>query len=136
ESFGFVSSNMVFEHLVRPEPVVSELVRVAKRDGRILVHTVNAWHYVALITRITPIRFHRWVVARIEGRAPEDVYPTQYRANTVDRLTWLFAAHHCGRVGGGADSDLPIHVPYRGLFWLALLAGVLERWFARVPVIG
>ena len=135
-SFGFVSSNMVFEHLVQPEAVVRELARVAKPGGRILVHTVNAWHYVALVTRLTPIAFHRWVVSRIEGRAPEDVYPTQYRANTVGRLMQLFAEHDCRFVWGGAVADLPIHVPYRGLFWLALAAGMLERLFAKIPGLG
>jgi SAM-dependent methyltransferase len=136
QSFGLVSSNMVFEHLVEPEGVVSELVRVVKPGGRILIHTVNAWHYISLLTRVTPIRFHRWVVARIEGRAAEDVYPTAYRANTVRRLCQLFGAHGCRRVWGGAVSDMPPHVPYPGLFWVALLGGVAERRLARIPLLG
>jgi ubiquinone/menaquinone biosynthesis C-methylase UbiE len=135
-SFGLISSNMVFEHLVHPEEVVCELVRVTKPGGRILIHTVNSWHYISLLTRITPLRFHQWAVARIEGRAAVDVYPTQYRANTVRRLDGLFEAFDCRRVWGGAICDLPPHVPYRGIFWFALFAGILERKLARVPVVG
>ena len=135
-SFGMVSANMVFEHLVHPEPVVRELVRVTKPGGRILIHTVNALHYVSLLTRITPFWFHRWAVSRIEGRAEIDVYPTQYRANTTRRLCQLFEAERCARVWGGAVSDLPPHVPYPFLFWVALFSGLLERQLARIPGIG
>ena len=132
-AFEGVLSNMAFEHLTSPEPAVEELVRVTRPGGRILVHTVNARHYLALAARLTPFRFHRWIVARVEGRAVEDVYPTQYRANTEARLTGLFEARGCRLVWGGAVADLPLHVPVPVLFWLALGWGLLEVQLARLP---
>jgi SAM-dependent methyltransferase len=132
-SFELVTSNMVFEHLDDPTPSVAELVRVTARGGRVIVHTVNARHYLALAARVTPLRFHKSVEGRLEGRAPEDVYPTRYRANTVQRLRALFEAQGCRHVEGGAIPGIPLNVPYPGLFWLGLGIGLAERRLARLP---
>lgn len=132
ETFSLVTSNMVFEHLEHPEVVVAEISRVTRRGGRILVHTVNGLHYLALVARMTPLSFHQWVVRKTEGRRDVEVYPTRYRANTEARLDALFEAHGCRKVFGGSVSDLPPCVPYPGLFSLALAAGLLERQLAQI----
>jgi SAM-dependent methyltransferase len=132
-SFDFVSANMVFEHLVQPQITVRELARVTRPGGRILVHTVNGLHYVAWMARLTPFRFHQWIVERVEGRAGKDVYPTQYRANTVRRLRHLFENSGCRFVEGGLVDGVPLYLPYRGLFNVAIRVGLLERRLARLP---
>jgi SAM-dependent methyltransferase len=134
-SFDLVSANMVFEHLVKPEATVRELARVTRPGGRVLVHTVNGLHYVAWMARLTPFRFHQWIVERIERRAGKDVYPTQYRANTVGRLRALFEANGCRFVDGGLLDGIPLYLPYRGLFGLAIRMGLLERRVARLPAL-
>jgi hypothetical protein len=118
---------------VQPGSTVRELTRVTKLGGRILVHTVNGRHYAAWLARLTPFRFHQWIVARVERRAAKDVYPTQYRANTVSRLRGLFEAHGCHLVGGGLVDGIPLYLPYPGLFHLAIYGGLLERRLARLP---
>jgi SAM-dependent methyltransferase len=135
-SFDFVSANMVFEHLDNPRPTVSELVRVTRPGGRLLVHTVNSRHYLAWMARLTPHRFHQWVVERIEGRAGKDVYPTRYRANTVARLRGLFEGAGCRLVSGGLIDGIPMHVPYPGAFELAVKVGLMERRLSRLPGFG
>lgn len=135
-TFDFVSSNMVFEHIVRPRETVAELARVTRPAGRILIHTVNAHHYLAVLASLTPLRFHRWIVEKVESRGAEDVYRTQYRANTERRLRQLFDAARCKHTWGGELPDLPMHVPYPGLFRAALFAGLLERRLARIPFVG
>lgn len=135
-TFDLVTCNMVFEHLVDPDSAVRELARVTAPGGRILIHTVNAWHYLALLARVTPFRFHRWMVGRLEGRAAADVYPTRYRANTERRLRRLFAGHGCRHVAGGTVADLPLFVPYPGLLWTVCMVGILERRLARIPGLG
>ena len=132
-SFDFVSANMVFEHLVSPQTTVRELARVTRPGGRILVHTVNGFHYVSWMARLTPYRFHQWIVERVERRAAKDVYPTQYRANTVGRLRRLFEGSGCRFVDGGLVDGIPLYLPYRGLFNVAIRVGLLERRLARLP---
>lgn len=133
EAFSLVVANMVFEHIDHPIPTVAELVRVTRKGGHILVHTVNALHYLALLARFTPFRFHRWIVARVEGRAVGQVYPTRYRANTERRLCSLFAQAGCKRIWGGAMVDMPLHLPYPAVFWLAISWGLVERRLAQAP---
>jgi ubiquinone/menaquinone biosynthesis C-methylase UbiE len=132
-SFDFVSANMVFEHLVHPQLTVRELARVTRPGGRILVHTVNGLHYVAWMARLTPFRFHQWIVERVERRAGKDVYPTQYHANTEGRLRRLFEDSGCRFVEGGLVDGIPLYLPYRGLFNVAIRVGLLERRLARLP---
>lgn len=127
QAFDLVTCNMVFEHLDHPELAVAELARVTRPGGEIVIHTVNARHYLSWVARLTPFRFHRLVVARLEGRKPEDVYPTRYRANTVERLRALFAAVGCSHVAGGLVAGIPYYVPYRPLFRPAIRLGLLER---------
>ncbi|MGH7341314.1 MAG: class I SAM-dependent methyltransferase [Candidatus Rokuibacteriota bacterium] len=135
-SFDFVSANMVFEHLANPPAVVRELARVTRPGGRILVHTVNGLHYLSWVARCTPHRFHQWIVERVERRAGKDVYPTQYRANTVRRLQRLFEGNGCRFVEGGLVDGIPLYLPYRGFLEIAIRVGFLERRLARLPGLG
>jgi SAM-dependent methyltransferase len=86
--FDLVFSKYVFEHLDRPLDVMRELRRVLKPGGRLLIHTPNRWHYVALFATLTPTAFHAWFNDK-RGRVEADTFPTRYRVNdrkTVDRL--------------------------------------------------
>lgn len=80
-SFDVVFADNVAEHLDDPEGVLREVARVLKPGGRFLIKTPNAWHYMPLISRLTPHRFHRWV-NRLRGRAETDTFLTRYRANS------------------------------------------------------
>lgn len=81
DSFDLIFSDNVFEHLERPELVLREAARVLKPGGRLLFKTPNRRHYMPLIARMTPHRFHQFV-NRLRGRAEADTFPTFYRANT------------------------------------------------------
>ena len=81
-TFDLIFSDNVLEHLTEPEKVFTEVCRVLKPGGIFLAKTPNKWHYVPLIARLTPLWFHKKVVSW-RGRKGEDVFPTQYRANTA-----------------------------------------------------
>jgi hypothetical protein len=87
------------------------------------------------MARFTPFRFHQWIVARLESRAGKDVYPTQYRVNTVARLRQLFEASNCRYVSGGLVEGIPLHVPYRWFFDIAIYVGLIERRLAKLPAL-
>ena len=85
KTFDVVVSNNVLEHLSQPETVLSEVCRVLKPGGVFLAKTPSSLHYVALLARCTPHRFHQWFNEK-RGRAAKDTFPTRYRANSVGRL--------------------------------------------------
>ncbi|MGB2693909.1 MAG: methyltransferase domain-containing protein, partial [Dehalococcoidia bacterium] len=88
ETFDLIVMSHVAEHLTEPEPVFSELARVLRPGGRLLLLTPNRWHYVAVGARLLPHRLHlaynRW-----RGVDTRDIFPTAYRANTAGRLRAL-----------------------------------------------
>lgn len=76
-----VFADNVIEHLDEPSLVFAEVARVLKPGGTFLFKTPNKWHYMPLIARCTPHRFHQFV-NRKRGRAEADTFPTRYRANS------------------------------------------------------
>jgi SAM-dependent methyltransferase len=89
-TFNLVFADNVLEHLDQPELVFTEVARVLKPGGRFLIKTPNAWHYVTVLARLTPHRFHRWI-NRMRGRHDADTFPTRYLANTRTALGALAA---------------------------------------------
>lgn len=88
ERFDCVIASYVLEHLEDPAGVFREVSRVLRPGGTFISRTPNGLHYVPLIARLTPHRFHVFVNER-RGRPGLDTFPTFYRANrprTVARL--------------------------------------------------
>jgi SAM-dependent methyltransferase len=88
-SFDVVFSIYVLEHVEHPERLASEIARVLRPGGVFLSLTPNLVHYVSLISRFTPMAFHRWLNEK-RGRSAEDTFPTCYRMNTRSSLTRHF----------------------------------------------
>ncbi|MBV9083683.1 MAG: methyltransferase domain-containing protein [Acidobacteriaceae bacterium] len=85
EYFDVVICNNVLEHLPDPCAAFVEIKRVLKKGGVFAAKTPNRFHYVPLISSLTPYRFHRWF-HKSQGNDPEDIFPTQYRANSRRKL--------------------------------------------------
>jgi SAM-dependent methyltransferase len=81
-SVDVVMSRSVMEHIVDPASVYAEIARVLRPGGSFVFLTGNFWDYAAVITNLIPNRFHPWIVARTQGRAEIDVFPTAYKTNT------------------------------------------------------
>ena len=84
-TFDVVISNNVLEHLSEPTTVFSEVCRVLKPGGTFFAKTPGSLHYVPLIARCTPHRFHVWF-NRKRGRAESDTFLTLYRINSPHRI--------------------------------------------------
>jgi ubiquinone/menaquinone biosynthesis C-methylase UbiE len=82
ETFDIVTANMVVEHLVDPERQFREVARVLRTGGLFVFHTPHAHGYDTLTARAIPEFAKKRMAWWLEGRKPEDVYPTFYRANT------------------------------------------------------
>lgn len=90
-SFDVVFSIYVFEHVDRPRALAVEIARVLRPGGVCLALTPNLYHYVTLLSRLTPTAFHKWVNER-RGRASDDTFPTCYRLNSRLAISRHFSA--------------------------------------------
>jgi SAM-dependent methyltransferase len=87
-TFDLVYANNVLEHLENPLAVFDDVRRVLKPGGMLIVKTPNYWHYVPILARLTPLRFHRFV-NKVRGRPANQTFPKFYRANTKERIVAL-----------------------------------------------
>jgi len=95
DSFDVVFCIYVLEHITEPLAFVNEIHRVLKPGGVFLALTPNRYHYVSLISALTPTGFHKWINKR-RGRESEDTFPTTYKMNTRRALADNFArGFHC-----------------------------------------
>lgn len=90
EVFDVIYCSSVLEHLDDPSSTFSEIDRVLKPGGLLLAKTPNRRHYVAMLARITPTRFHQWY-NRKRGRDDHDTFPTRYRCNSRRQLKNVLA---------------------------------------------
>jgi len=81
-SFNLITANMVVEHLAAPGRVFAEIQRTLVPRGLFLFHTPNVNSYIIIINRRLPNVFKTIAAKLLEGRAPQDVYPTYYHCNS------------------------------------------------------
>jgi len=110
-TFDLVFSIYVLEHVSDSAPVISEIGRVLKPGGLFLSLTPNRFHYVALLSRLTPATFHTWWIAR-HGRAPRDTFPTFYKLNTRRALRRQFASGDFELIGFDMVEGLPGYLAF------------------------
>src|SRR5690606_30037167 len=60
-TFDVVFADIVVEHLSEPVQVFLEVTPVLKPGGVFLFKTPNRTHYMPLVARLTPHRFHQFV---------------------------------------------------------------------------
>ncbi|HJP58678.1 MAG TPA: class I SAM-dependent methyltransferase [Gemmatimonadaceae bacterium] len=89
ESFDCCVSNYVVEHVPDGMAHLEEVARVLKPGGVYVFRTVNGFHYLALVAKLTPHWFHRLVANRARGLAEtaHDPYPTVYAMNSSRAIT-------------------------------------------------
>jgi SAM-dependent methyltransferase len=79
-SFDVVLTHNVLEHVEDPGRLFQEVSRVLRPGGLFISKTPNRLHYVALIARTTPHRFHEFINRRRDIQA-SDTFRTYYRCN-------------------------------------------------------
>ena len=84
ETFDACVSNYVVEHVADPQAHLREIARVLKPGGVYVFRDPNFFHYVSIVSHLTPHWFHELVANRLRNLPAEshDPYPTQYKMNT------------------------------------------------------
>lgn len=92
--FDAAYSDWTAEHVVEPLPFLQEIRRVLKPGASYWLRTNNLHHYAALVSALTPHRFHKFIVNHNPCFAARqhDPWPTVYRMNTRRTLRRLMRA--------------------------------------------
>lgn len=85
ETFDLITCRWVVEHLEDPRMSLSELNRVLRSGGRMVLLTSNAHSYASVLSRLLPLRAKRSILNRL-GRGESDTFPTYYRCNAVRKI--------------------------------------------------
>ena len=92
-SVDLAFSRSVMEHVPDAEGAFREIARVLKPGGRYVFLTPSLYDYGSLVAAMIPNSLHPWIVRRVEGRAEQDTFPTQYQCNTKRRIRRLASDH-------------------------------------------
>jgi len=125
-TFDLVTANMVVEHLAEPGVQFREVHRVLRPGGVFLFHTPNASGYTTVSARLIPEFLKARLIQLLDGRPPEDVFKTHYRANTESQIRRL-ARETCFEVAKirfiVSTAKFAVFAPlaFFELFWIRLL---------------
>lgn len=97
-SFDVVIADNVMEHINKPVEVLREIARVLRPGGKLLFKTPNRNHYMPLIARFTPYRFHGWI-NKLRGREVIDTFPTRYLCNSRRQIERVAPATGLNLIG-------------------------------------
>ncbi|MBL8374626.1 methyltransferase domain-containing protein [Accumulibacter sp.] len=133
-SVDLIMSRSVFEHLADPRSVYKEFSRILRPGGAVVFLTANMWDYGTLVARLIPNRFHAAIVRRVEGRADEDTFPTEYRTNTRADVERLAASAGLAVESFAYLSQYPNYLMFNGvLFFLGMC---YEKLISRFEFLG
>jgi SAM-dependent methyltransferase len=105
-SIDLALADFVIEHVPDPDAFFAEAARVTKPGGHICIRTINVHSYLGIASRLIPSGLHRRVLRRAQPSRPlEDVFPTVYRCNTIQRLTRALEANGFDAFVGGFEDE-------------------------------
>lgn len=83
ESFDLVTLRYVVEHLEDIQACFSEINRILKPGGKILILTTNIWSPFIFIPFLLPFRFKRFMLKNVYKVEENKVLPTHHRLNSL-----------------------------------------------------
>jgi SAM-dependent methyltransferase len=85
------------EHLPRPKAAIERLAAVLRPGGLLLIGVPYLWGFKAIVTKLTPFRFHLWLARRSDPNAGRDgvaPFPTYMHPDISPRRIQRIAAEN------------------------------------------
>ncbi len=101
-----IVSDFVLEHVLDPDFYFGEVVRVLRPGGIFCARTSNRIGYVALLASVIPKRKHVKILQAVQrDRQQADIFPAQYRVNTVWRIRRALDAAGLAGIAYGYEAE-------------------------------
>jgi SAM-dependent methyltransferase len=82
-TFTLVTLNMVVEHIYNPGNVFSEIYRILKPGGYMLIHTTNIHSPLILFAKCIPETLRKQLFTGVLGAREADVFKTYHKVNSL-----------------------------------------------------
>lgn len=144
ETIDVIASSCCFEHVEHPTALLRESYRVLTNGGALVFYTPSRRSYVAMIGRLTPVGFHRWIRTLQTGAGSDEVEVcrTLYRMNSETDLIAQRDRFHVASLGTYIGAPCyttflppPLHAVFVGLHLIIQRVPWLTRTFGE-SVIG
>jgi SAM-dependent methyltransferase len=119
--FDVICSRFVFEHLSDPVEALNRIYPWLKPGGKVLILTVNNWHYYSYLGRWFPQR----LASRLAGRSQIDTFPTYYAFNNPWRIP-----HQVARSRFGPEAKVRIILCEKFLYSSLAILRLLSRIYS------
>ena len=126
-SIDFILLDYVLEHISNPDQLFEEIHRVLKNGGYLCIRTTNQWSYIAIAATFIPNKYHSKVTSVVQdGRKQEDVFPTVYKCNSIQKIKNIMKKNGIEGVVYGYEAE----PSYLSFSRIAYFLGVLHQKFA------
>lgn len=81
-----ITFRMVVEHIQFIKEEFSDILRVLKKNGKLLILTTNIWSPVILFPRLLPFKLKKFAIKLLFPIEGQDIFPTYHRFNSVGKM--------------------------------------------------
>ncbi len=117
-SVDVISLRFVIEHIENPAELFTELKRVLRPDGIVVILTTNFWSPIIFLPKIIPYQLRKFIMKLLFEVYEEDIFPTYHRFNSPEKAKSVSADFHIEKLkfiqALNADNNL-VFFPF--LFW-------------------
>jgi len=126
-SIDLILLDYVLEHISNPDQLFEEINRVLKNDGYLCIRTTNKWNYIAIAATLIPNKYHSKVTSAVQdSRKEEDVFPTVYKCNSIQKITNIMKKNSIEGIAYGYEAE----PSYLSFSRIAYFLGVVHQKFA------
>lgn len=81
-----ITLRMVVEHIQIIQEGFSDILRVLKKNGKLLILTTNTWSPVIFLPRLLPFKLKKLIIKLLFHTEDPDIFPTYHRFNSVGQM--------------------------------------------------
>jgi ubiquinone/menaquinone biosynthesis C-methylase UbiE len=85
-SADLITLRMVVEHLANISNDLSEIERLLKPGGKLIVLTTNVLSPTVFLPRLLPFSIKKWIILKMFKVDNQDVFPTHHKFNTPAKI--------------------------------------------------